>query len=177
MKSHAHTAGSPRHPLPVLVGRADFVWVPTSPTRDLRVNPNLSKRVALHQGLSLILTIEANKQHFWHIMLYYFKKGKNETEMKKKKDLCSAGRRCRVWLNVSKVVCKVSCCRLLAGQCSTVGQTGWSWRRSDWDINWEQSTLYHVGDGRHTQISKSIKLLVKMKKVSFILWKKTKWPF
>ena len=85
MKSHAHTAGSPRHPLPVLVGRADFVWVPTSPTRDLRVNPNLSKRVALHQGLSLILTIEANKQHFWHIMLYYFKKGKNETEMKKKK--------------------------------------------------------------------------------------------
>ena len=125
----------------------------------------------------LTLKMEENTQHFWHIMLYYFKKGKNETEMKKKKDLCSAGRRCRVWLNVSKVVCKVSCCRLLAGQCSTVGQTGWSWRRSDWDINWEQSTLYHVGDGRHTQISKSIKLLVKMKKVSFILWKKTKWPF
>ena len=24
-------------------------------------------------------------QHFWHIMLYYFKKGKDATEMKKKK--------------------------------------------------------------------------------------------
>ena len=24
------------------------------------------------------------KQHFWHIMLYYFKKGKNTTEMQKK---------------------------------------------------------------------------------------------
>ena len=31
----------------------------------------------------LILKIEA-KQHFWHIMLYYFKKGKNATEMEKK---------------------------------------------------------------------------------------------
>ena len=27
--------------------------------------------------------MEENKQHFWHIMLYYFKKGKNRTEMQK----------------------------------------------------------------------------------------------
>ena len=32
----------------------------------------------------LILKIEDNKQHFQHIMLYYFKKGKNGTEMHKK---------------------------------------------------------------------------------------------
>ena len=33
--------------------------------------------------------MEEKKQHFRHIMLYYFKKGKNATEMQKKKDLCS----------------------------------------------------------------------------------------
>ena len=28
--------------------------------------------------------MEENTQHFWHIMLYYFKKGENSTEMQKK---------------------------------------------------------------------------------------------
>ena len=32
----------------------------------------------------LILKMEENKQHFRHIMLYYFKKGKNTTETQKK---------------------------------------------------------------------------------------------
>ena len=32
----------------------------------------------------LKLKIEENMQHFWHIMLYYFKQGKNATEMQKK---------------------------------------------------------------------------------------------
>ena len=32
----------------------------------------------------LILKMEENMQHFWHIMLYYFKKGKNTTEIQKK---------------------------------------------------------------------------------------------
>ena len=31
----------------------------------------------------LILKVE-DGQHFWHIMLHYFKKGKNATEMQKK---------------------------------------------------------------------------------------------
>ena len=40
----------------------------------------------------LIFKMEENMQHFWHIMLYYFKKDRNATEMqKKKKDLCSDG--------------------------------------------------------------------------------------
>ena len=30
------------------------------------------------------MKIEENMQHFWHIMLYYFKQGKNATEMQKK---------------------------------------------------------------------------------------------
>ena len=28
-------------------------------------------------------------QHFQHIMLYYFKKGKNATEMQKRKKICT----------------------------------------------------------------------------------------
>ena len=32
----------------------------------------------------LILEMEENVQHFWHSMLYYFKKGKNTTEMQEK---------------------------------------------------------------------------------------------
>ena len=37
---------------------------------------------------TLILKMEENTQHFWHI-LYYFKKGKNVTEMQKKKKICT----------------------------------------------------------------------------------------
>ena len=33
----------------------------------------------------LILKIEESKQHFWHIMFYYLKEGKNATEMQKEK--------------------------------------------------------------------------------------------
>ena len=32
----------------------------------------------------LILKMEEDTQHFWHIMLYYFKKGKKVAEMQKK---------------------------------------------------------------------------------------------
>ena len=32
----------------------------------------------------LILKMEENRQHVWHIMLYYFKKSKNVTKTKKK---------------------------------------------------------------------------------------------
>ena len=37
----------------------------------------------------LILEMEENMQHFWHIVLYYFRKGKNTTEMQKKKKICA----------------------------------------------------------------------------------------
>ena len=46
--------------------------------------------------------MEEKKQHFWHIVLYYFKKGKNATEIHKK--ICAVygegavtGRRCQKW--------------------------------------------------------------------------------
>ena len=32
----------------------------------------------------LIVKMEENMQHFWHIMLYYFMKGKNTTEMQRR---------------------------------------------------------------------------------------------
>ena len=32
----------------------------------------------------LVLKMEEDAKHFWHIMFYYFKKGKNTTEMQKK---------------------------------------------------------------------------------------------
>ena len=35
----------------------------------------------------LISKMEESMQHFWHTMLYYFKKGKNVSEMQKKKKI------------------------------------------------------------------------------------------
>ena len=50
----------------------------------------------------LLLKIEENMQHFWHIMLHYFKKSKNATETQKK--ICAAygedaviDRMCQKW--------------------------------------------------------------------------------
>ena len=50
----------------------------------------------------LILKMEGNMQHIQHIMLYYFKKGKNATEMQKKIGaVCREGavtdRMCQKW--------------------------------------------------------------------------------
>ena len=39
----------------------------------------------------LILKMEENKQHFWHIMVYYFKRGKNTTETQKICAVCGEG--------------------------------------------------------------------------------------
>ena len=33
--------------------------------------------------------MEENMQHFWHIVLYYFKKGKNASETQTKKKICA----------------------------------------------------------------------------------------
>ena len=48
------------------------------------------------------MKMEENRQHFQHIMLYYFKKGKNETEMQKRIcAVCGEGavtdQMCRKW--------------------------------------------------------------------------------
>ena len=49
------------------------------------------------------IEMEENTQHFQHIMLYYFKKGKNTTEMQKKiyavfGDGAVTDRMCQKWL-------------------------------------------------------------------------------
>ena len=49
------------------------------------------------------LKMEENTQHFWHIMLHYFQKGKNATEMQNKKNCAVYGegavtdRTCQKW--------------------------------------------------------------------------------
>ena len=48
----------------------------------MHLKKDLSKLVNFCVAI-LILNME-EKQHFWHIMLYYFKKGKNATETQKK---------------------------------------------------------------------------------------------
>ena len=64
----------------------------------------------------LILKIEEN-DHFQHIVLYYFKKIKNATEMQKKVcAMCGEG---------AVIDCTISW-RFHAGRCSTVGETGGS---------------------------------------------------
>ena len=50
----------------------------------------------------LILKVEEEKQHFWHIMLYYFKKDKNGAETQKRICvLCGEGavtdQMCQTW--------------------------------------------------------------------------------
>ena len=49
----------------------------------MHLKKDLSKLVNFYVAI-LISKMEEEKQHFWHIMLYYFKKGKNATETHKK---------------------------------------------------------------------------------------------
>ena len=62
---------------------------------------------------------EGNTLHFWHIMFYCFKKGKNTIKIQEK--ICAVYGEGTVTDWTSKVVCKVSCWRFLTGQCSLVG--------------------------------------------------------
>ena len=121
----------------------------------------------------LILNMEENKQHFQHIMLYYFKKGKNATKMQRKKDLCSVWRKCCDWSNVSKVVRSALCCRFpLAYAPCWSGPVEFDSNRMETLIENNQcDTMREIAD--ILKISKSIKLLVKMKNVYYILQKKT----
>ena len=57
----------------------------------------------------LILKMEENKQHFLHIMLYYFKNSKNAIKMQNK--ICVVYGEGAV--TVSKVVSEASCWRFL----------------------------------------------------------------
>ena len=67
----------------------------------MHLKKGLSKLVNFCVAI-LILKMEEKKQHFQHIMLYYFKKGKSATVMHKK--ICAVygegavtDRRCQKW--------------------------------------------------------------------------------
>ena len=66
----------------------------------------------------LISELDENTQHIQCIMLYYFKKGKNATEMQKKKKICAV---CGEGA-VSDLTCQKWSAKFLAGQCSLVRQ-------------------------------------------------------
>ena len=59
----------------------DCIGTPVLPAG---IKNNLSKLVNFCVAI-LIWKVEENMRHFQHIMLYYFKKGKNTTEMQKQK--------------------------------------------------------------------------------------------
>ena len=51
------------------------------------ISVHLKKSIKIGEFLCSYFDIkmEGSKPHFWHTMLYYFKKGKNATEMQKKR--------------------------------------------------------------------------------------------
>ena len=108
--------------------------------------------------------MEEYMQHFWHIMLYYFKKDRNATEMqKKKKDLCSDGEGA-----VTDQMCQKWFVELHAGHFS-LEAAPWSGRPVEVESD-QIKTLIVSNQCFTTQkianilkISKSIKLLVKWK--------------
>ena len=102
-------------------------------------------------------------------MVYYFKKGKNATEMQKK-DLCSVWRRCWDWPSQRWFA------ELCAGDFSLddVPQSGRAAEVDSYQIKTiiENDLLYTTWEIANIfKISRSIKLLMKMKNVSFILQK------
>ena len=70
----------------------------------------------------LILKMKETKEYSSHIMLNYFKKGKNTTEKELKRALYSVWRRCSDWSNVPEVVCRVSCWRFLVDGAPWLGR-------------------------------------------------------
>ena len=118
----------------------------------------------------LILKIKENKQCFGHIVLYYFKKGKNATAMQKMI--------CAVYGDGAVTVgtCQKWFAKFLGGDyllddASQSGRSGEVYCNQIETLfeNNQYSTMWEIAD--ILKISKSINLLVKMKIVSFILSK------
>ena len=122
----------------------------------------------------LILKLEENTKHFWHIMLYYFKKGNNATETQKKT--------CKVYGEgaLTDWMCQKWFVKFCAGD-FLLDDAPQSGRPIEVDSDQirkliEYNYFYSMWEiANILKISKSIRLLVKMKNVCFILWDKTKW--
>ena len=101
-------------------------------------------------------------------MRYYFKKGKNATEMQK--EICAVYGEGAVtdWMSQKWFV------KFCAGD-FLLDDAPWlvrSWWQLNWDINWEQSELYHMEIDDILKISKSRKFLVNMKNEFYFMEKK-----
>ena len=118
----------------------------------------------------LIVKMEENMQHFWHIMLYYFMKGKNTTEMQRRfvqcveKVLWLTDRTCQQWF-----------AKFRAGKCAMIGWPA--------EVNWDQTetlrTINIVPHGRdswHTQNIQINKVIGEHKNMC-LLQKKLNKPF
>ena len=122
-----------------------------------------SKLVNFHVAI-LILRMEENTQHFQHIMLYHFKKGKNTTEMQKK--ICAVHEECAV--NDQK--CQKWFVKFCAGWYSTV----WIGQLKLIEIKLRlqlRTMLYNRGDIQHTQNIQINKVIGEDEKCGKILWK------
>ena len=109
--------------------------------------------------------MEENTQHVQHIMLYYFKKGKNATETQKKKS-AMYGERAGTEQTCQKWVVKFH-----AGEFSLDDDAPQSGRQL------KTVNVIPHGIASILRMSKSIKVLVKMKYVSFISQKKLSGVF
>ena len=122
--------------------------------------------------------MEENKQHFQHIMLYCFKKGKNATETQEKI--------CAVYGEgaVTNQMCQKWFAKFHAGD-FLLDDAPWSGRPVEVDSDQiealtENNQSYTKREITNIlEISKSVKLLVKVKKCVFYFMEKTKgtfWP-
>ena len=116
----------------------------------------------------LTLKMEENTQHFWHITLYYFQKGKNVTEMQKKiYAMYGEGA-------VTDRMCPKGFAKFHAGDFSLDGAP-WLGRPVEVDNDQIETLLERNQNYTRREIadilkiSISIKCLVKTKNVSFIL--------
>ena len=123
----------------------------------------------------LILKMDQDMQHFWHIMLYYFKKGKNATETQEK--ICAA--------YGEGAVTDPTCQKWFA---KFLGTTDiWPNSSLPWDclMHWRRlaapPACTHqkpiVGDSRHTQNIHSNKVIGENEKCVFYFMEKTKQTF
>ena len=124
----------------------------------------------------LILKMEENTQHFWHIVLYCFKKGSNEAEIQKGSGVCRARRRC-----CDERTCQKWCVRFRAGG-SSLDDAPRSGRPAEITGNQigallENDQHFTMETANIFKISKSVRLLVKMKKYVFCFMEKNPTDF
>ena len=121
----------------------------------------------------LILTMEENKGHFQHIMLYYFKKGKNATEMQEKKKICGVYGKG----SVTDQTCQKWFVKFCAGHSSLDNAPRWG-RPVEVDSDQietliENSQHYTMQeDSQHTQNIQIHKIIGENKKMCLLVYRK-----